>query len=147
MKPFLTRLVPLSLIALCAVSCSQLSRPSGWPVAVSPTASAVAHMKEHVKFSGTSESLTHAEKSLLTFLDSPDNIAASAGKKNRPGSHQWSAAKIYQVDPGKHLSVLCENGYQQKAVYFHYNEAEKTWYRVPHLDQKHGKGVRAVKVK
>lgn len=108
---------------------------------------AVAHIKEHVKFTGSGIRLTEPEKALLTFLHDDDNIAASAGKKNRPGAHQWSAAEIYRVEPGKHVSVLCENGYQQTAVYFHYDEAQKTWFRVNHLGENHSGGVPAVVVK
>lgn len=109
--------------------------------------SAYRHMIEHTKFTGSSSDLTQHEKALLTFLDNPDNIAAALGKKNRPGFHQWSAAEVYLVNPGKHVSVLCENGYQQRAVYFDYDAAKKTWYRVAHLEDKHGKGVPAVVVK
>lgn len=142
----LSSIVPLTLCLLFA-ACGSFLKPSGWPVETTVDKSAYHHMIRHVKFTGATEKLTHAEKALLTFLDNPDNIAAAAGKKNRPGSHQWSAAEVYLVEPGKHVSVLCENGYQQKAIYFHYNADNKTWYRVGHLDDKHGKGVPAVIVK
>ena len=132
---------------LAFASCEMLLKPTGWPVETSANTSAYNHIIEQVKFTGSEETLTHAEKALLTFLDNQDNIASAAGKKNRPGSHQWSAAEVYLVDPGKHVSVLCENGYQQKAVYFHYEEAKKTWYRVENLEENHGKGVPAVLVK
>lgn len=132
-------------IALTA--CGSLFSPEGWPVAVTPQPKAVSHMVEHVKFTGSTKSLTKQEKSLLTFLDEPKNVADAIGEKNIEGSHQWSAAEIYLVEPGKHVSVLCENGYQQKPVYFHYNEVEKTWYRVGNLEPKHSKGVPAVVVK
>ena len=128
-------------------SCSQFFKPKGWPLEVVPRNESVAHLKEHVKFTGSGIRLTGHEKALLTFLDDEDNIAASVGKKNRPGSHQWSAAEIYRVDPGKHVSVLCENGYQQTAVYFHYDEEKKTWFRVNHLGENHDRGVPAVVVK
>ncbi len=134
-------------LSMVLVSCGALFKPSGWPVETSVKESAYHHMIEHVKFTGSKESLTHQEKALLTFLDNPDNIAAAVGKKNRPGSHEWSAAEVYLVDPGKHVSVLCEDGYQQKPVYFHYMPEEKTWYRVGHLEDTHGKGVPAVVVK
>ena len=122
-------------------------KPSGWPVETAVKESSCRHMIEHVKFSGSGARLTHAEKVLLTFLDNPDHIAAAVGKKNRSGSHQWSAAEVYRVEPGKHVSVLCENGYQQKAVYFYYHKQKKTWYRVAHLEYKRGRGVPAVVVK
>lgn len=136
-------------IVLCLgfSSCSNFFKPAGWPVEVTPKDESVEHVKEHVKFTGSGIRLTKHEKALLTFLDSEENIAASAGKKNQPGSHQWSAAEIYRVDPGKHVSVLCENGYQQTAVYFHYDAEKKTWYRVKHLGENHDKGVPAVLVK
>ena len=136
-------------LCMCVVlsACGSFFKPSGWPVETRAKKSAYQHMVEHVKFTGSKETLTYAEKALLTFLDNPDHIAAAVGKKNRPGAHQWSAAEVYRVDPGKHISVLCENGYQQKAVYFHYEESQKTWYRVNHLESKHGRGVPAVVVK
>lgn len=135
--------------AVCVTlsSCGQFFAPEGWPVEVSPQSHAVTHLKEHVKFTGSGIRLTEHERALLTFLDNDDNIAASVGKKNRPGAHQWSAAEIYRVDPGRHVSVLCENGYQQTAVYFHYDEEQKTWFRVNHLGENHNRGVAAVIVK
>lgn len=136
-------------IALCVTlsSCSDFFKPAGWPVDVTPNDESVSHVVEHVKFTGSGIRLTKQEKALLTFLDDEENIAASAGKKNQPGSHQWSAAEIYRVEPGKHVSVLCENGYQQTAVYFNYNAAKKTWFRVKHLGENPDKGVPAVIVK
>lgn len=139
--------VALVLLCLMTVSCGHFFKPSGWPVEVAPRSEAVAHLKQHVKFTGSGIRLTRHEEALLTFLDDEDNIAASVGKKNRPGAHQWSAAEIYRVDPGKHVSVLCENGYQQDAAYFHYDEDRKTWFRVSHLGENHERGVPAVVVK
>ena len=137
-----------SLILCVALSaCGSFIRPAGWPIETAAEKSAYRHIIEHVKFTGSESSLTHAEKALLTFLNNPDNIAAAVGKKNRPGGHQWSTAEVFLVKPGKQVSVLCENGYQQEAIYFHYVEAKKTWYRVKHLEDKHGKGVPAVLVK
>ncbi len=143
MKILLGAVVPCIMLA----ACGQFFAPEGWPVEVAPENRAVVHLKEHVKFTGSGIRLTDQEKALLTFLDNDDNIAASVGKKNRPGAHQWSAAEIYRVDPGKHVSVLCENGYQQTAVYFHYDEEHKTWFRVNHLGENHSRGIAAVIVK
>lgn len=143
----LSNLCALCILCLGLSSCGNFFKPAGWPVEVEPKAESVDHLVNHVKFTGSGIRLTKPEKALLTFLDNDANIAAAAGKKNRPGSHQWSAAEIYRVDPGKHVSVLCENGYQQTAVYFHYDEAKKTWFRVRHLGEKHDGGVPAVVVK
>jgi hypothetical protein len=142
-KTFLASLVS----CLMLTSCSHFFKPEGWPLEIEAQNHAVNNLKEHVKFTGSGIRLTEHEKALLTFLNDDDNIAASAGKKNRPGSHQWSAAEIYRVEPGKHVSVLCENGYQQTAVYFHYDEEKKTWFRVSHLGENHSRGVPAVLVK
>ncbi len=136
-----------AILCVTLVSCDTFLKPSGWPVETAVKKSACDHMIKHVKFSGSMESLTHEERALLTFLHNPDNIAAAVGRKNRPGSHEWSAAEVYLVDPGKYVSVLCENGYQQKAVYFHYHAEKKTWYRVSNLEDKHRRGVPAVLVK
>ncbi len=135
--------------ALCLVisSCGDFFKPAGWPIEVTPIDESVSHLQDHVKFTGSGIRLTKQERALLTFLADEENITASAGKKNQPGSHQWSAAEIYRVDPGKHVSVLCENGYQQTAVYFHYDAEIKTWFRVKHLGENHDKGVPAVVVK
>lgn len=132
---------------LALSSCHSVFAPAGWPVTVTAQRKAVSHMVHHVKFTGSTENLTHQEKALLTFLDDPKNVEASIGKKSRENSHQWSTAEIYLVEPGKHVSVLCENGVEQKPVYFHYHETEKTWYRVGNLEPTHSKGVPAVVVK
>ena len=142
-KIFFATIIPCILLT----ACSHFFTPEGWPLEIEPQNKAVAHLKEHVKFTGSGIRLTEQEKALLTFLNNEDNIAASAGKKNRPGSHQWSAAEIYRVEPGKHVSVLCENGYQQTAVYFHYDEEKKTWFRVSHLGENHSRGIPAVRLK
>jgi hypothetical protein len=142
-KIFFATIIPCILLT----ACSHFFKPEGWPLEIEPQNKAVAHLKEHVKFTGSGIRLTEQEKALLTFLNNEDNIAASAGKKNRPGSHQWSAAEIYRVEPGKHVSVLCENGYQQTAVYFHYDEEKKTWFRVSHLGENHSRGIPAVRLK
>lgn len=134
------------LTLLSLVSCGSFLKPKGWPVEVAPSVEAVSHMKEHVKFTGSGIGLTNQEKALLTFLDNDDNIAAAIGEKNKPGSHVWSAAEVYRVDPGVHVSVLCENGYNQDAVYFHYDAAKQTWFRVKHLGENHSSGVPAVVV-
>ena len=143
------KFLPITALTLCLAitSCGSFFKPKGWPVAVTPSDKSVSHLGEHVKFTGSGIRLTRQERALLTFLDSEQNITASAGKKPRPGTHQWSAAEIYRVDPGKHISVLCENGYQQTAVYFHYDDDENTWFRVRHLGENHDRGVPAVVVK
>ncbi|MBT8037831.1 MAG: hypothetical protein KJO21_09830 [Verrucomicrobiae bacterium] len=140
-------LIAALALSLAVTSCNSFFKPKGWPVTVAPSDKSVNHLIEHVKFTGSGIPLTQQERTLLTFLDSKPNIAASTGKKNRPQSHQWSAAEIYRVDPGKHISVLCENGYQQTAVYFHYDKQKKTWFRVKHLGENHNRGVPAVVVK
>ena len=142
-KIFFATIIPCILLT----ACSHFFKPEGWPLEIEPQNQAVAHLKEHVKFTGSGIRLTEQEKALLTFLNNEDNIAAAAGKKNRPGSHQWSAAEIYRVEPGKLVSVLCENGYQQTAVYFHYDEEKKTWFRVSHLGENHSRGIPAVRLK
>ena len=142
-KIFFAAIIPCILLT----ACSHFFTPEGWPLEIEPQNQAVAHLKKHVKFTGPGIRLTEQEKALLTFLNNEDNIAASVGKKNRPGSHQWSAAEIYRVEPGKHVSVLCENGYQQTAVYFHYDEEKKTWFRVSHLGENHSRGIPAVRLK
>ncbi len=144
------RLMTLALACftiLSLVSCSSFLKPKGWPLSVEPRSEAIAHMTNHVKFTGSGIRLTHQEKALLTFLNDDSNIAAAIGKKNKPGAHLWSAAEVYRVDPGKHVSVLCENGYHQDSLYFHYDEAEKTWFRVNHLGEQQSRGVAAVVVK
>jgi len=135
------------VMAITLSACSSFFSPAGWPVSVTPDSKAVAHMINHVKFTGSTKNLTKQEKALLTFLDDPKNVEAAIGEKNIEGAHQWSAAEVYLVDPGKHVSVLCENGYQQKPIYFHYTAEEKTWYRVRDLEPQHSKGVAALVVK
>ncbi len=134
-------------LSVALSSCGTFLKPHEWPVEVKPDSESVHHMEDHVKFTGSSKKLTKQEQSLLTFLDKDDNIARCAGKKNRPGSHHWSAAEVYRVDPGKLISVLCEDGYLQTAVYFNYMPESKTRYRVSHLGESHHKGVPVVIVK
>ncbi|MGB2402356.1 MAG: hypothetical protein ACPIA7_02980, partial [Akkermansiaceae bacterium] len=81
MKTFIATL----LSCLIFVSCSHFYKPEGWPLEIEAQNHAVNHLKEHVKFTGSGIRLTEHEKALLTFLNDDDNIAASAGKKNRPG--------------------------------------------------------------
>ena len=142
-----TRLISVLLVAMSLSACTSYFKPAGWPVSVAVDPVAVGHTIDHVKFVGSTRQLTKQENALLTFLDQPDHVAAAVGKENRPGSHQWSVAEIYRVDPSKHISALCENGYQQVAVYFHYRKEDATWYRVGHLEDRHGKGIPAVSVK
>lgn len=134
----------VAVMMVVVTSCSSVFSPEGWPVAITAQSGAVKHMTGHVKFTGSSKSLTKQEKALLTFLDSPKNVADAIGEKNREGAHQWSTAEVYRVEPGKRVSVLCENGYSQKAVYFQYTESEKTWYRVMNLEQYDSRGTAAV---
>ena len=141
------RIIFTMLLAASFSACTSYFKPADWPVSVTADPAAVEHTIDHVKFVGSTRRLTKPENALLTFLDNPDNIASAVGKKNRPGEHQWSVAEIYRVDPGKHISVLCENGYQQVAVYFHYHQEDSTWYRVGHLEDSHRKGIPAVMVK
>jgi hypothetical protein len=142
-KIFFAAVIPCILLT----ACSQFFKPEGWPLEIEPESQAVLHLKEHVKFTGSGIRLTEHEKALLTFLNNDDNIAASVGKKNRPGSHQWSAAEIYRVDLGGRRIIKKENGYQQTAVYFHYDEEKKTWFRVRHLGENHSRGIPAVRLK
>ncbi len=146
MKIPCTTALCLSLLCVGLSSCSTFFKPKGWPVSLTPNKKAVAHMVDHVKFTGSESRLMPQERALLTFLSNDENIALAAGKKNRPGAHRWSAAEIYRVDPGKHISVLCENGYEQTAVYFHYDPEKKTWFRVSHLGENVSGGVPAVVV-
>ena len=137
--------VAVSGVAIFSItSCGSFLKPKGWPVEVKPSSEAVSHMKAHVKFTGSGIGLTKQEKALLTFLDDDQNIAAAIGRENKPGAHVWSAAEVYRVDPGVHVSVLCENGYHQDAVYFHYDSANQTWFRVKHLGENHSRGVAAI---
>ena len=139
-------LLALGMVLLVS-SCTSFIKPKGWPVEVAADKVVAGHTIEQVRFVGSTRQLTTPERALLTFLNDSDNIAASVGKKNREGQHQWLAAEIYRVDPGRHISVLCENGYQQVAAYIHYRKENSTWYRVGHLEDKHGKGIPAVRVK
>lgn len=133
-------------VTLALTACDSVFAPAGWPVTVTSDRKAVSHMVDHVKFTGSTTNLSHQEKVLLTFLDDPKNIADSIGEEHHENSHKWTAAEVYLVEPGKHVSVLCENGVEQKPVYFHYHETEKTWYRVGNLEPEHSKGVAAVVV-
>ena len=49
----------LALSVLLALSsCSSVFSPAGWPVNVTPERKAVAHMVEHVKFTGSTKNLS-----------------------------------------------------------------------------------------
>jgi len=135
------------VVGITFCSCAKLRTPEGWPVEVVANEAVVGDTIDQVRFVGSTHELTKPEQALLTFLNDADNIATSVGKVNHAGDHQWLAAEIYRVDPGKHISVLCENGYQQVAAYFHYRPEDKIWYRVGHLEDQKSKGVPAVKVK
>lgn len=133
-------------IFYCLLSCCAWHTSHPWPVPLKADNQAVETIASQVKFTGSGIRLTYPEKVLLTFLNDADNLTRAAGKKNFPGSHQWAAAEIYRVDPGKQISVLCENGYQQTAVYFHYDANRHLWLRVKHLGQRLERGKPIVKV-
>ena len=147
------RMVFLFFVVLAMNSCSTFHKPDGWPVEVEANQVMVNDTIDRVRFAGdkreteSTPKLTKPEQTLLTFLNDSDNIATSVGKVNHAGDHRWLAAEIYRVDPGKNISVLCENGYQQEAVFFHYRPEDKTWYRVENFEDPKAKGVPAVKVK
>ncbi len=91
--------------------------------------------------------LTVPDEALLTFLSDRDNVMDALGEKASRDHSHWQVAEVYFTEAGLHASVLCEDGYTQKPLYFHYNESEKLWYRVKHLEDAHGKGVPAAKLK
>ena len=60
------------------------------------------------------------------------------------GTRTWKIAEIFQVEPGRKVSVLCEEGHTQEAIYFRYNPDNKVWYRVTDFESAEAKAYPAV---
>ncbi len=90
------------------------------------------------------ESLTRQERTLLTFLADNERINESVGEPGRYGTREWKIAEIFLVEPGRQVSVLCEEGHYQVPLYFRYNPTNSVWYRVEDFENPAAKAVPAL---
>jgi hypothetical protein len=116
--------------ALLVSSCSPFPVPSNWPVKTKIDREKVELLDKTVASSQPSTALSKQERALLTFLAEGQHINEAIGKRNDFGKHQWRIAEIFLVEPGRRVSVLCEDGHLQEPLYFRYNPDNSVWYRV-----------------
>ena len=79
-KIFFAAIIPCILLT----ACSHFFTPEGWPLEIEPQNQAVAHLKKHVKFTGSGIRLTEQEKALLTFLNNEDILQPRWAKRIAP---------------------------------------------------------------
>jgi len=129
------------------IGCAPFPVPRAWPVAMVPDRAAARKYLAEVRGADSVSDLTRQEWALLNFLSDTDRINEAIGKKGRYGTRSWKIAEIYRVDPGREVSVLCEEGHNQEAIYFRYSPENKVWYRVVDFEQMKGNDYPAVIVK
>lgn len=138
--------VGLIVGALFCVGCAGFPTPNYWPVATAPSQAAERTLHGVVKSSEPISSLSYQERALLSFVADRQNIRDAIGIKDNHGTRDWQVIEIFIVEPGRRVSVLAEEGHDQKALYFSYRPETKMWYRVADFAGS-GRGVPAVRVK
>ncbi len=129
------------------IGCAPFPVPRDWPVAMAPDRDTAREYLDEMHGVNSVSALTRQEWALLNFLSDADRINEAIGKKDRYGTRSWEIAEIYRVDPGREVSVLCEEGHNQQAIYFRYNPENKVWYRMTDFEQVEGQDYPAVIVK
>lgn len=130
------QLLILPAIALSAflASCTPFPVPSDWPVKQKVEMPKVRTLEDRVGTHQQDTVLTRQERALLTFLADNDRINESIGKSDRYGTKTWKIAEIFLIEPGRKVSVLCEEGHFQEPLYFRYNPPNSVWYRVDNFE-------------
>jgi len=132
--PFLLSAVSAGA-ALVFSACAPFPVPADWPVALKEDRVKVRMLENAVANSVPVSSLTRQERSLLTFLSDNQRVNEAIGKEDRyGGTASWKIAEIFIVEPGRRVSVLCEEGHYQEPLYFRYNPDNQVWYRVEGFD-------------
>jgi len=142
-----SRLLVVGLVFLGMCGCAPFPVPGDWPVAMDPDRDTASEFVEEVRGVDSVSDLTKQEWALLNFLSDNDRINEAIGKADDYGTHSWKIAEIYRVDPGREVSVLCEEGHRQEPIYFRYSPENKVWYRVGDFETPDVKAYPAVIVK
>lgn len=121
---------PAGLFTLLLASCSPFPVPGNWPVETRIDRAKVNSLDDRVASSTHATELSRQERALLTFLANNDHINEAIGKRNHYGNRNWRIAEIFLVEPGRRVSVLCEDGHDQEPLYFRYSPENSVWYRV-----------------
>lgn len=127
-------LVPAIALSALFVSCTPFPVPSDWPVKQKVEMTKVRTLEDRVGTYQQNTVLTRQERALLTFLADNDRINESIGKSDRYGTKTWKIAEIFLIEPGRKVSVLCEEGHFQEPLYFRYNPSNSVWYRVDNFE-------------
>lgn len=125
---------PFLILSACAAAlftqCAPFPVPGDWPVKVKPSAKkspdVAAALISHTPVS----ELSRQDRALLAFLADDTRVQQAVGRKNAHGGTDWRIEEIFLVQPGKKVSVMCEDGYDQEPLYFLYHEDNAVWYRV-----------------
>ena len=137
----------LGLVAFGLIGCAPFPVPRDWPVAMAADRDTAGEYVEEVRGVDSVSDLTKQEWALLNFLSDTDRINEAIGKADSYGTRSWKVAEIYRVEPGREVSVLCEEGHNQEAIYFRYSPENKVWYRVLDFEDPHVREFPAVIVK
>lgn len=130
--------------ALALASCTPFPVPSDWPVRQKAQTAKVKSFESVVATAVPVTELTRQERALLTFLADNQRVNEAIGKEGRYGTCEWKIAEIFLVEPGRRVSVLCEEGHYQEALYFRYNPSNSVWYRVENFENPKAKEVPAL---
>lgn len=134
-------------VSLLAASCAPFPVPHEWPVEMAPDRQAATQLRDSLVSSTPVSSLTRQEQVLLAFLSDNERINQAIGKRDHYGTRTWRIAEIFLVEPGRRVSVLCEEGHNQEAIYFRYRPENKVWYRVGDFEDPTAKEYPAVIVR
>jgi hypothetical protein len=126
----------LATLALSAFlgSCAPFPVPSDWPVKQKVEMTKVRTLEDRVGTHQENAVLTRQERALLTFLSDNVRINEAIGQSDRYGTKTWKIAEIFLIEPGRKVSVLCEEGHFQEPLYFRYNPENSVWYRVDNFE-------------
>lgn len=130
-----------------AAGCTPFAVPTSWPVNLKRDVAAAMPMLGTLRPAVSWSALSLPEQTLLTFLADAARVKEAVGVQRAYGPNDWRVVEIYRLEPGKRWSVLCEEGHDQEALYFEYNDVDAVWYRVEHFDSDHPVRHPAVKLK
>lgn len=136
----------LAGVVALLTACAPFPVPSDWPVRLKADPVKVRSFQGLVATPIPVNSLTRQERALLTFLADNQRINEAIGKEDRYGTRTWKITEIFLLEPGKRVSVLCEEGHFQEPLYFIYNPANSIWYRVVDFEDPKAKQIPALVV-
>lgn len=112
------------------VQCAPFPVPGDWPVSIKPSTRKANEVYPALASSTPVTDLTRQDRALLAFLSDAERIQQAVGRKSDHGGGVWRVEEVFLVQPGRKVSVMCEDGYDQEPLYFRFNETNSVWYRV-----------------